>query len=88
MARVDLVLGQFKSITCFSSLLSPKIDAGGRHFWRVMVVKITSLAGNDRQNYKFNLSKNGSGILLYCGGTDGITCGRKSKGDEKQGVAL
>ena len=37
-----LVLGHSKSITCFSSPLSLEIDAGGRHFWRVMVVKITS----------------------------------------------
>ena len=62
-----------------SSPLIPKIDAGGRHFWRVMVVKITCLEGNGRLNYKFNSSKNRyqSGILLYCAGTDGITCGRK-----------
>ena len=53
-----------------------------------MVVKITSLAGNGRQNYKFNSSKNRSGILLYCAGTDGITCGRKSRGDEKQLIDL
>ena len=51
------MLGHSKSVACFSSPLSPKIDAGGRHFWRVMVVKITSLVGNGRQNYKFNLSK-------------------------------
>ena len=45
-----------------------------------MVVKITSLEGNGRQKYKFKSSKNRSGILLYCAGTDGITCGRKSRG--------
>ena len=78
------LLGHAKSITCFSSPLSSKIDAGGRHFWRV----ITSLTGNGRQNYKFNSSKNRSCILLYCAGTDGITCGRKSSGDEKQLIDL
>ena len=61
--------------------LSPRIDTGGRHFWRVMVVKITSFTGNGRQNYKFNSSKN----LLYCAG---IICGRKSRGDEKQLIDL
>ena len=73
-----------------SSPLIPKIDAGGRHFWRVMVVKITCLEGNGRLNYKFNSSKNRyqSGILLYCAGTDGITCGRKLRGDEKQLIDL
>ena len=50
-----------------------------------MVVKITNLAENGRQNYK---SKNRSGILLYCAGTYGITCGRKSRGDEKQLIDL
>ena len=68
--------------------LSPKIDVGRRHFWRVMVVKITNLAGNGRQNYK---SKNRSGMLLYCAGTYGITytCGQKSKGGgEKQLIDL
>ena len=53
-----------------------------------MVVKITSFEGNGRQNYKFNSSKNRSGILLYCAGTDGITCGRKSREDEKQLIDL
>ena len=53
-----------------------------------MVVKITSFEGNGRQNYKFNSSKNRSGILLYCAGTDGITCGRKSRGNEKQLIDL
>ena len=52
------------------SPLSPKVDAGGRragggrHFWRVMVVKITSLEENGRQTYKFHSPKNRSGILL------------------------
>ena len=59
------VLGHSKPITCFSSPLSPKIDAGGRGFWRVMVVKITSLAENGRQNYKFDSSKNQSGIRTF-----------------------
>ena len=71
--------------TCFSSPLSP---AGGLHFWRVMVVKITNLVGNGRQIYKFNSSKNQSGILSYFAGTDGITCTRKSRGDEKQLIDL
>ena len=53
-----------------------------------MVVKITSLEGNGRQKYKFKSSKNRSGILLYCAGIDGITCGRKSRGDEKQLIDL
>ena len=53
-----------------------------------MVVKITSLEGNGRQYYKFNSSKNGSGTLLYCASTDGITCERKSRGDEKQLIDL
>ena len=82
------LLGHSKSITCFSSPLSPKIDLGGQHVWHVMVVKITSLVGNGRQNYKFISSKNGSGILLYCAGTNGITCGRKSRGNEKRLIDL
>ena len=53
-----------------------------------MVVKITTFEGNGRQNYKFNSSKNRSGILLYCAGTDGITCTQKSRGDEKQLIDL
>ena len=53
-----------------------------------MVVKITSLEGNGRLNCKFNSFKNRSGILLYCAGTDGITFGRKSRGDEKQLIDL
>ena len=53
-----------------------------------MVVKITSLEGNGRQNYKFDSSKTRSVILLYYAGTDGITCGRKSRGDEKQLIDL
>ena len=40
-----------------------------------MVVKITSLTHR-------------SGILLYCADTDGITCVRKSSGDEKQLIDL
>ena len=49
-------LGHSKSITVNLFLippqaLSPKIDAGGRHFWRVMVVKITCLVGNGCQLY-------------------------------------
>ena len=51
----------------------------------VVNCNITSLVGNGRQNYKFN---NSSGILLYCAGTNGITCGRKSRGDEKQLIDL
>ena len=43
-----------------------------------MVVKIISLA----------VQKNRGGILLYCAGADGNTCGRKSRGDEKQLVDL
>ena len=53
-----------------------------------MVVKITCLEENGRQIYKFNSSKNRSSILLYCACTDGITCGRKSRGDEKQLIDL
>ena len=53
-----------------------------------MVVKITSLEGNGRQNYKFISSKNGSGIFLYCAGTKGNTCGRKLMGDEKELIDL
>ena len=53
-----------------------------------MVVKITSLTGNGHQNYKFNMSENRSGILLYCAATDGITCARKSREDEKQLIDL
>ena len=40
--------------------------------------------GNGRQNHKFSNLKNRGGILLYCAGADGNTCGRKSRGDEKQ----
>ena len=36
----------------------PKVDAGRWHFRREMVAKITSLAGNGRQYYKFNSSRN------------------------------
>ena len=56
------------------------------------------LVSNGRQNHKFGrkwssklqvqLVQNRSGILLYCAGTDGITCGRKSRGDEKQLIDL
>ena len=45
-------------------------------------------AGNGRLNHKFNSPKNWSGKLLYCAGTDGNTCGRKSRGDEKQLIDL
>ena len=45
---------------------------------------ITSLMGNGRQNHKFCSPKNRGGILLYCAGADGNTCGWKSRGDEKQ----
>ena len=44
--------------------------------------------GNGRQNHKFSSSKNRGGILLYCAGADGNTCGWKSKGDEKQLIDL
>ena len=51
-----------------------------------MVVKITSLEGNGRQIYKF---KNRSGILfVLCSYSTEITCGRKSRGDEKQLIDL
>ena len=43
-----------------------------------MVVKIISSA----------VQKNRGGILLYCAGADGNTCGRKSRGDEKQLIDL
>ena len=49
---------------------------------------ITSLMGNGRLNHKFGSPKNWSGILLYCAGADGNTCGRKSRGDEKQLIDL
>ena len=45
-----LLLGYSKLIQCFSSLLSQKTDAGGQ---LEMVIKITSLMGNGRQNHKF-----------------------------------
>ena len=44
--------------------------------------------GNGRQNHKFSSPKNRGGILLYCAGADGNTCGRKSSGDEKQLIDL
>ena len=44
--------------------------------------------GNGRQNHKFSSPKNRGGILLYCAGADGNTCGRKSRGDEKQLIDL
>ena len=44
--------------------------------------------GNGRQNHKFRNPKNRGGILLYCAGADGNTCGRKSRGDEKQLIDL
>ena len=50
-----------------------------------MVGKITSLVGNGRQNYKFHSSK--IEAVYFCG-TNGITCGRKSRGDEKQVIDL
>ena len=43
-----------------------------------MVVEIISSA----------VQKNRGGILLYCAGADGNTCGRKSRGDEKQLIDL
>ena len=44
--------------------------------------------GNGHQNHKFSSPKNRGGILLYCAGTDGNTCGRKSRRDEKQLIDL
>ena len=44
--------------------------------------------GNGRQNHKFSDPKNRGGILLYCAGAGGNTCGRKSRGDEKQLINL
>ena len=44
--------------------------------------------GNGRQNHKFSRLKNRGGILLYCAGAGGNTCGRKSRGDEKQLIDL
>ena len=44
--------------------------------------------GNGRQNHKFSGPKNRGGILLYCAGAGGNTCGRKSRGDEKQLINL
>ena len=44
--------------------------------------------GNGRQNHKFSSPKNRGGILLYCAGAGGNTCGRKSRGDEKQLIDL
>ena len=44
--------------------------------------------GNGRQNDKFSDPKNRGGILLYCAGAGGNTCGRKSRGDEKQLIDL
>ena len=45
--------------------------------------------GNGRQNPKFSSPKNRGGILLYCAaGANGNTCGRKSRGDEKQLIDL
>ena len=44
--------------------------------------------GNGRQNHKFSSPKNRGGILLYCAGAGGNTCGRKSSGDEKQVIDL
>ena len=44
--------------------------------------------GNGRQNHKFSSPKNRGGILLYCAGADGNTCGQKSRGDEKQLIDL
>ena len=44
--------------------------------------------GNGRQNHKFSSPKNRGGILLYCASADGNTCGRKSRGDEKQLIDL
>ena len=46
------------------------------------------MMGNGRQNHKFGNPKIGSSILLYCAGADGNTCGRKSRGDEKQLIDL
>ena len=44
--------------------------------------------GNGRQNHKFSSPQNRGGILFYCAGADGNTCGRKSRGDEKQLIDL
>ena len=44
--------------------------------------------GNGRQNHKFSSPKNQGGILLYCAGANGNTCGRKLSGDEKQLIDL
>ena len=49
------------------------------HVWKEMVVKITS---STRPKIE------AVAILLYCAGTDGITCGRKSREDEKQLIDL
>ena len=82
---IAIILGHSKLIHCFSSPLSQKNRCGraagnGRLF--------TSLMGNGRQNHKFSDPKNRGGILLYCAGAGGNTCGRKSRGDEKQLINL
>ena len=49
---------------------------------------ITSLIGKGRQNHKFSSQRNRGGILFYCAGADGDTCGWKSRGDDKQLINL
>ena len=44
--------------------------------------------GNGRQSHKFSSPKIEAVILLHCAGADGNTCGRKSRGDEKQLIDL
>ena len=62
-----LALGHSKSICCFSSPLSPKLDAGG---WWEIVVKITSLEGNSHQIISSTRPKIGAVyLLLHCAGT-------------------
>ena len=41
--------------------------------------------GNGRHNHKFSSP---GGILFYCAGADENTCGRKSRGHEKQLIDL
>ena len=67
---------------CFSSPLSPKIDAGGRHFF----------TGNGRKNHKFSLSKKNKAvyfsIVLMPTCSNVNTCGRKLRRDKKQLIEL
>ena len=75
----NLILRHSKYICCFSPPPSPRIDAGGGHFWREMVVKITSSTRPKIEAVYFCT------VLVLM---EIHACGQKLRGDEKQLIDL